>query len=221
MSEHDFEPIRGLPGDLPKGEHLLWQGSPHWARLACDAFHVRAVALYFAVMLTWRTATAIGAGATPAKALLATLSVAPIAVLAVALLAFLGWLNARTTVYTITNKRVVLRFGTALTKAINLPFTIIESGSMKAFADGSGDVALTLKAPNTLAFLHLWPHVRPWRVAHPQPSFRSIKDASGVARILASAMKVEMQVEVAPMSVTEGSSRSIASSRAHPETAAA
>ncbi|CAN5216371.1 photosynthetic complex putative assembly protein PuhB [soil metagenome] len=220
MSEHDFEPIRGLPGDLPKGERLLWQGSPSWTRLACEAFHVRAVALYFGVMLTWRTAAAIGAGTAPLTALEASLSVAPLALLAVGLLAFLGWLNARTTVYTITNKRVVMRFGSALTKAINLPFTIIESGAMKAFADGSGDVAMTLKAPNKLAFLHMWPHVRPWRVASPQPSLRSIKDAPGVARILASAMKAELGVDVAPISA-EVQPRAAASSMNRPETAAA
>ena len=221
MSEHDFEPVRGLPGDLPKGERILWQGSPSWTRLACEAFHVRAVALYFGVMLTWRTVAAIAADEAPAKALTATLSVAPLAVLAVALLAFLGWLNARTTVYTITNKRVVLRFGTALTKAINVPFTIIESGALKAFSDGSGDVAITLKAPNKLGFLHIWPHARPWRVASPQPAFRAVKDAPGVARILASAMRAEMGVDVAPISSVEAPTRATTAGLARPETAAA
>ena len=96
MSEHDFEPIRGLPGDLPKGERILWQGAPSWTRLSCQAFHIRAVALYFGLMLTWRTAAAIGAGTTPGKALLATLSVTPIAVAAVGLLAFFFFVKAST-----------------------------------------------------------------------------------------------------------------------------
>ena len=26
--EHDYEPVRGLPGPLPAGEQLIWQGSP-------------------------------------------------------------------------------------------------------------------------------------------------------------------------------------------------
>lgn len=198
MSEHDFEPIRGLPGDLPKGEVLLWQGSPRWSRLACEAFHVRAVAGYLGVMLAWRTAAAIGAGVAPAKAIEATLSVTPLAVAAVGVLAGLAWLVARSTVYTITSKRVVLRFGMALTKAINLPFAVIDSGALKSFKDGSGDVALTLKAPNKLAFLHLWPHARPWRVSSPQPTLRALPDAAAAARVLASAMKAEVGVEIAP-----------------------
>lgn len=202
MSEHDFEPIRGLPGDLPKGEVLLWQGAPRWTRLACEAFHIRAVAGYFGLMLAWRTAAAIGAGAPAGKAIAATLSVTPLALLAVALLALFAWLTARSTVYTITSRRIVLRFDMALTKAINLPFTVIESGALKAFKDGTGDVAITLKAPNKLAFLQMWPHVRPWRVATPQPTLRGVPEAASVARILASAMKVEVGVEISPVTDT-------------------
>lgn len=221
MSEHDFEPIRGLPGDLPKGEVLLWQGSPSWTRLACQAFHIRAVAGYFGLMFAWRTVSAISAGVEPGKALAATLSVAPIAAAAVGLLAGLAWLNARTTVYTITSKRIVLRFGTALNKAINLPFTIVESGALKTFADGSGDVAVTLKAPNKLAFLHLWPHVRPWRAASPQPTLRAIPDAATAGRILASAMKADVGVELSPATAAADRGGGAAAGLGHAEAAAA
>jgi hypothetical protein len=194
-AEHDFEPIRGLPGDLPAGERLLWQGSPRWTRLACDAFHIRAVAAYFSLMLALRTAQTI-AGGTPAdKAVEQALSVAPLALAAIALIAALAWLNARTTVYSITSRRVVMRFGVALPKAINLPFVIIEGGALKASADGSGDLALTLKAPNKIAFLHLWPHARPWRLAAPQPTLRAIPDAAAVAATLATAMKAVTPIE--------------------------
>ena len=34
MSEYENEPIRGLPGLLPKGEYIVWQGSPDWRGLA-------------------------------------------------------------------------------------------------------------------------------------------------------------------------------------------
>lgn len=199
MREHDFEPVRGLPEDLPDGEVLLWQGSPRWTRLACQAFHLRAVGAYFALMLAWRTAAAIRAGTAPRAALEATLSAAPLALIALGLLALLAWLNARTTVYTLTSRRIVLRFGVALTKAINLPFAIVESGALKAFADGTGDVALTLKAPNKLAFLHLWPHARPWKASAPQPTLRAIPDAGAVARLLASAMDAQVGVALPPV----------------------
>jgi hypothetical protein len=197
MSEHDFEPIRGLPGDLPKGEHILWQGAPRWTTLAQQAFHVRAVAAYFAGMFALRAVTAVSNGQSLADVGRSILLVSPIAILTVALLAGLAWLYARTTVYTLTNKRAVIRFGVALPKAFNIPFTIIESAAVKTVGGGAGDLALTLKAPNKIAFAHLWPNVRPWRLASPQPTFRALADVQSVATILASAMS-----EVAPIELT-------------------
>mgnify|MGYP003349263071 CR=1 FL=1 len=54
MSEHEIEPIPGLPDYLPPGERLLWQGAPHWRPLAMRAFRLRAVMIYFAVLMAWR-----------------------------------------------------------------------------------------------------------------------------------------------------------------------
>jgi len=196
MSEHDFEPIRGLPGDLPAGETILWQGAPNWMAIAQQAFHIRAVAAYFALMFAWRTSAAVIGGEAPLHAVQSVLSVTPIALAAVGILAFLAWLNSRTTVYTITNRRVVMRFGAAIPKAINIPFGIIESASIKPLAGDGGDIALVLKAPNKIAFLHLWPHARPWRLAAPQPTLRAISHARSVAGILADAMAAQVPIEI-------------------------
>ena len=46
--DFDFEPVRGLPQILPKGERMLWQGAPRWQDLAVHAFHARKVIWYFA-----------------------------------------------------------------------------------------------------------------------------------------------------------------------------
>ena len=54
--EHEFEPERGLPEQLPAGEQLLWQGSPEWKRLAQRAFHVRKLVVYFAALIALRVA---------------------------------------------------------------------------------------------------------------------------------------------------------------------
>ena len=54
MSKHhddfDFEPVRGLPQILPKGERMLWQGAPRWQDLAVHAFHARKVVWYFVAL---------------------------------------------------------------------------------------------------------------------------------------------------------------------------
>jgi hypothetical protein len=189
MSEHDFEPVRGLPGNLPKGERMLWQGAPDWWPLAQRTFHVRSVAVYFAFLMAWRGLAAFLDGATALSAIQAALYVAPAAIAALLLLCGLALLTARTTVYTVTTKRVVLRFGVALPKAINIPFTIIESAALKGFSDKSGDLALTLTAPNKINYFLLWPHARPWKLANPEPAMRAIADASAVAALLADALK--------------------------------
>jgi Bacterial PH domain len=189
MSEFDFEPVRGLPGDLPAGEHILWQGAPDWKVLAAKVFHVPLVGLYFVGLMAWRITNALAAGETVTAALTTALWVTPLALLAMGLLAVLAWVNSRTTVYTITNRRVVMRFGAALTKAINIPFGIVEGASLQGGSRGTGDLAMTLAAPNKIAYLQLWPHARPGRLQAPQPTFRAIPDAAHVATLLTDAVR--------------------------------
>ncbi|MGE3929448.1 MAG: photosynthetic complex putative assembly protein PuhB [Hyphomonadaceae bacterium] len=188
MSEHDFEPVRGLPGDLPVGERLIWQGAPAWWPLAQRAFHVRSVSAYFAVLMAWRGGAAALDGASALASLQAALHLAPLAIAALALLCGLAALTARTSVYTITSKRVVLRFGVALPKAINIPFKIIDNAALKGFSDETGDIALTLSEPNKIAYFLLWPHARPWKLARPQPAMRAVPHAAAVAAQLANAL---------------------------------
>ncbi|MCF8509643.1 MAG: hypothetical protein K9G83_12955, partial [Hyphomonadaceae bacterium] len=80
-------------------------------------------------------------------------------------------------------------FGFALPKAINIPFTIVETATLKTNSDGSGDLGLTLTSPNKVAYLLIWPHARPWKVTRPQPSLRAIPNASAVAVQLMHALK--------------------------------
>jgi hypothetical protein len=197
VSEHDFEPIRGLPGALPQGETLLWQGAPDWWTMAQQAFHIRAVGLYFAGMSAWRAWQGLSRGESPMAVVQNLVLTAPVALAGLAILAFLAWLNSRTTVYTITNRRVVMRFGAAIPKAINIPFTVIEAAALKTLAGGAGDVALALKSPNKIAFLQLWPHARPWLFSSPQPTLRALAEAGSPAAILAKAIQNQPGVVLA------------------------
>lgn len=187
MSEYANEPVRGLPGLLPAGEHIVWQGSPAWVPLARRAFHTHLVAGYFAVLVGW-SALNIATGHVAAAAALRGIAVTlGVGLGAVGLLAVLGYLSARATVYTITNRRIVLRFGVALPKCVNLPFTQIAAAGLQVHADGSGDLPLSCKETR-LGFIHLWPNVRPWRVGKPEPMLRGVREPEVVARLLADAL---------------------------------
>lgn len=185
--EHEFEPQRGLPELLPADEHLLWQGSPQWRSLALRAFHLRALAGYFAVLLALRASFAVADGAGAVDALRSLVVPAALALIALGMVASLAWLTARTAVYTVTDRRVVMRIGIVLTLTYNLPFTKVTGAGLRLHGDGSGDIPLELAGDVRIALLNLWPHARPWRITHPQPMLRGVADAAEVARTLSAA----------------------------------
>lgn len=198
--EHEYEPVRGLPEVLPAGEQLLWQGSPDWKRLAQRAFHVRKLVVYFAAMMALRVVFMLGEPVAPSTAavLLSVLWMAVLAGTAIGLLTLVAWLSARATVYTVTDRRVVMRIGIVLTLTFNIPFKRITGAGLHLEADGTGDLPLTLTGEDRIAWLHLWPHARPWRLAHPEPMLRSVPQAAAVARLLTDAWARRTGLSVVP-----------------------
>ncbi|WP_027173840.1 photosynthetic complex putative assembly protein PuhB [Methylobacterium sp. 10] len=182
-----FDAPPGLPAPLPPGEHILWQGRPCAFGIAARALHARLVGLWFVGLALWAAIPPLGEGAFGQALLLAGPTLL-VGAGAVALLGLLGWLSARSTTYTITNRRVVMRLGIALPMTLNLPFGLIEGAGCKVFTDGSGDLPLRLRRGNRVAYLHLWPHARPWAVTNPEPMMRSVPDAKLAAEILARAL---------------------------------
>jgi Bacterial PH domain len=185
--EHEFEPQRGLPEALPGNEKLLWQGSPDWRMLARRAFHLRKLALYFAAMVLLRAGFVYSDTASIAAALRSMAGPLALAAIALGLVALMAWLSARSSVYTLTDKRVVMRIGIVLTLTFNIPYRRIAAADLHLDAQGTGDLPLSLLPPDHIAYLHLWPHARPWRLARPEPMLRSVPDAAAVARLLTEA----------------------------------
>jgi hypothetical protein len=188
LIEHENEPIPGLPALLPVGETILWQGAPSWRPLARRAFHLGQVGLYLGALLVWAVVAGHGDGASVGDALIGAARVVPLALAVLVILGGLAWLTARTTLYTITNRRVVMRCGVALPVTWNLPFAVIDSAGLKAYADQTGDLSLLLKAGEKISYLVLWPHVRPWRITRPEPTLRGIPEVAAVAQILGRAL---------------------------------
>ena len=110
-----------------------------------------------------------------------------------------AWGVVRTTAYTITNRRVVMRFGIALSMTVNLPYTLVASAAAKLHADGSGDVSIALLKPHRISYIFFWPHARPWHLLRPQPTLRGIAEAGAVAQILARALAGAASVPVQAM----------------------
>ena len=182
MNEHDFELVRGLPGTPPSGEVVLWQGAPDWRVLARHGLHVRGLLLYFAALLVWFAVA--NAGQFDAATALRLAKFTGLAVAAVAMVALFAFLVGRTTVYTVTNRRVAIRFGVALSMTLNLPLAQIEAADQRANKDGSGDVALRLTPEAKMAYLLMWPHVRPWRFSPVEPMLRAVPNVAALSAAL-------------------------------------
>lgn len=191
--EYDDEPIRGLPGNLPQGERILWQGSPDAWRLAIHAYHIRGVAIYFALLAGWGAVNAVRG----VSSWIGTFITLGVGAVALAVIGLIAWGAARTTVYTLTNKRIVLRFGIALPKCVNLPLGVIAGADLAMQGKTTGDIALQLTEQQRLGWMQLWPHARPWALTEVQPMLRSIADPANVAGLLARTVGIAQGTPVA------------------------
>jgi hypothetical protein len=182
--EHEFEAAPGLPEPLPASEKILWQGSPDWRVLGNEAFHLKTLSIYFALMVALQALLSWDATLGLSKNLMALMTSTLLACVALGLLALTAWLSASTTLYTITDKRIVMRIGIVLTLTFNLPFSRIQAAQIKNSNNGKGNIAVDLQGPDRIAYLHLWPHARPWHLKQPQPMLRALPEVANVGSLL-------------------------------------
>lgn len=191
--QHEWEASPGLPQQLPAGEHVIWQGRPQVGALAVHAFHLKKVALYFLLMLAWQGVVLLD-DSTPSRLAVEQLAVSlALIVAALLMLFFSAWWSAHTTLYTLTNRRVVMRIGIVLSVTFNLPYRQIAAAHLKSLPQGAGDVALELASENRIGWFHLWPHQRAWHVKHPQPTLRCIAQAQQVSEVLQQAWQAAQE----------------------------
>lgn len=190
--EFDEKAHGGLPGPLPAGEHIVWQGSPQPAGIARHVLKTRWIAGYFGVMLAWLLATGFYFGRAGDDIVMSLVIMTLAGAIVIGLARWYAGAVARATVYTITEKRVVMKFGVALPTAFNLPFTEIESVDVLPRADGSGNIALRFQPDVRLAWLVFWPHVRGFRMARTEPQMICIDDVAGVADLLATQLHANL-----------------------------
>ena len=197
------EAPQGLPGHLPDGERLLWQGVPVWRAVAKRVFHIRGLALYFGIIAAWSLASGLMAGAPALEITVDTGKIVGVGLVPILFLTLYSWGIGRSTVYSITNKRVVLQMGLVVPMTINLPFSKIESASMRDGKAGIGDISLALRKGDRLTWFMLWPHARPWRMAVAEPSLRAIPDVDQVGRILGRALAAAAEMSAPVMAADD------------------
>jgi Bacterial PH domain len=186
--DYDFDRAHGLPEDLPHDERFLWQGHPDWKNLALSAFHVRKVMIYFVALAVLQCVARAVDGAPVLTALQPFLWFVPMGVLAAGLLSAVAWLSAKTTTYTLTSKRVVMKIGMALPITFNIPFKQIDGAAITHTGGGAGDIYFRFGGKDRIAYLMLWPHARRWHFTRPEAAFRAIPNVNEVAQLAASSL---------------------------------
>lgn len=188
MSAPAGERIAGVDAPLPPGERVRWEGAPEWRSLAVHVFHVRKLAIYFALLLAWRAALATGEASPLTYFAVGAATLAACFAAAAAVCIGLAVLCARTTTYAITDRRLVMRIGMVVPATVNVPLRQVESAALRDYRGGTGDVAARLEGDDRLAYFLLWPHTRPWRFNPTEPALRCVRDPARVGEILRAAV---------------------------------
>jgi hypothetical protein len=176
--EHDGPKAFGdRMGTPAPDEKVLWKGRPALGLMARTAFHTRTLGAYMAGLAV----IALAIGNTNAAIVAAGLGV-----VLVALLYALAWASARSTLYILTDARLIMRIGMAIETRINIPLKQITAAHLRERSkDGHGDIAFELAGDRLLGTVLLWPHVRPWHYARPQPMLRAVPEAAKLAQLIA------------------------------------
>jgi membrane protein YdbS with pleckstrin-like domain len=173
---------------LPSEEPVSWRGRPTWRSAAIRIWKVRIIAIYFALLLADGARLAF-AGTGPSSDVLAgDAKLLATAVIALGGLLLLAWLTKRTTLYTIDDHQVTMKYGIALQATLVIPFAAIEHVGIRIHPDHTGDVALRLKPGRQVIYPKLWPHARPWRLFRAEPMLRCIPQAGVAGALLCRAM---------------------------------
>mgnify|MGYP005841501657 CR=1 FL=1 len=199
MTEYDhYDDEAGLPAPLPADETVLWQGAPLWREFAVTGFHVRKLLIYFTVLLLLRIWMVADASAALVDVALAASWFVLLGATAIGILLLMAWLIERTTVYTITNKRLLMRIGVTLPMTINVPFSKIIRVDLRLHGDdqggassadlSTGDITIALAASEKLSYVVMWPHVKPWSFSRTEAMLRVVPAARQVAEMLANAI---------------------------------
>jgi hypothetical protein len=189
VTEFEIQRALDLPAPLPADERLVWMGAPTCGAIARNVFHLPALAAYFVAVLLAHAAWVAAGDAGIPQALLSAMRLLPLGLLALGLFLFLAWMIARTSAYALTDRRVIMRIGVALSITLNIPLRCIASADLRLYADGTGDLPLTLTGNDRMAYLNLWPHARPWQLKNTVPMLLGIPEAERVGALLADTIR--------------------------------
>jgi hypothetical protein len=170
---------------LEPGERILWQGRPVASALRRHLFKVRWLAAYLAGLLAWKLVLIVWVRGPRPQEVFDTATLLVQGAVLMGLVAYFAWALARSTTYTLTDLRLVIRHGIALPGTVDIPLRALRSVAVRVQSDGTGDVALTVRVGAGIGYSKLWPHVRGLSLSRPVPMLRGLRDAALLSTRLA------------------------------------
>jgi hypothetical protein len=157
--------------------------------------------IYFGILLAYRLFSGIYDGNDIASLGMSMLWMTLLSATCLGLVAYFAHLICSTTLYTLTDRRIVMRIGIVLNMTFNLPLKKIQGAGVHIGANGIGDIPLKLDSSSKIAMFHLWPHAKPGAWANPEPMLRCIPDSQKVAALLSEAWAAANQVDLVQQTI--------------------
>ena len=178
-----FEVHKNILDAIPEGESILWQGKPSFWGFSWYFFGLKLLAFYLiilSVVFAARLTVTDFFTAFVVDFLPFLLS----GILTSCILMALAKIQSQSSVYIITENRVIIKSGAALSFLISMPFKKIKAVNLQKRKGSLGTISFELNSGKRVPYISCWPSVRPWRFKKTEPAFSCIENVDEVATIL-------------------------------------
>ena len=178
-----FEVHKNILDAIPEGESILWKGKPSFWGFSWYFFGLKLLAFYLiilSVVFAARLTVTDFFTAFVVDFLPFLLS----GILTSCILMALAKIQSQSSVYIITENRVIIKSGAALAFLISMPFKKIKAVNLQKRKGSLGTISFELNSGKRVPYISCWPSVRPWRFKKTEPAFSCIENVDEVATIL-------------------------------------
>ena len=178
-----FEAPKNILDAIPNGESILWKGRPSLWGFSYNLFGLKWITLYLSILSIVSVARFFASDFYTAF-YVDFLPFFLSGIFASIILIGLAATQTYSTVYIITENRVIIKTGAALSFLISMPFKKIKEVNLQKRGASIGTISFELLSEKRVPYISCWPSVRPWKFKRTQPAFSCIGSVDEVATIL-------------------------------------
>ena len=178
-----FEAPKNILDAIPNGESILWKGRPSLWGFSWNLFGLKWITLYLSILSIVSVARFFASDFYTAF-YVDFLPFFLSGIFASIILIGLAATQTYSTVYIITENRVIIKTGAALSFLISMPFKKIKEVNLQKRGASIGTISFELLSERRVPYISCWPSVRPWKFKRTQPAFSCIGSVDEVATIL-------------------------------------